>query len=190
MNRAESAAATRQSLLDAAAELLDLGGLEAVTLRAVGARAGVTRGAPYRHFSDKENLLIAVGTRAWHELGDRIGTVRGSSNLPPVEKLRVLLIAFIDVARRQPHLYRLMFSNPASDPTVFARAAERSQEESLAIVAELTGEQHARRYAALLFGSADGIATMELTGQLETDKWGTSAEELVDTLVALVADAD
>ncbi|MFD0648993.1 TetR family transcriptional regulator [Streptomyces malaysiensis subsp. malaysiensis] len=44
VTRAESAAVTRRALLDAAAELLDLGGPEAVTLREVGARAGVTRG--------------------------------------------------------------------------------------------------------------------------------------------------
>lgn len=44
VTRAESAAVTRRALLDAAAELLDLGGPAAVTLREVGARAGVSRG--------------------------------------------------------------------------------------------------------------------------------------------------
>jgi AcrR family transcriptional regulator len=187
MIRAETAAATRRALLDAAGELLDLGGLEAVTLRAVGARAGVSRGAPYRHFADKESLLIAIGTRSWDELGDRVGAIRADANLPPVEKLRALLIAFIDVARRQPHLYRLMFSSPAGDPTALAQAAQHSQDESLAIVAELSGEQNARRYAALLLAGADGIANLELTGQFETDKWRTSAEELIDTLVTMIA---
>ncbi|MFI6702265.1 helix-turn-helix domain-containing protein [Streptomyces sp. NPDC050509] len=56
VTRAESAAITRRALLDAAAELLDLGGPEAVTLREVGARAGVSRGAPYRHFTGKDSL--------------------------------------------------------------------------------------------------------------------------------------
>lgn len=187
MIRAETAAATRRALLDAAGELLDLGGLEAVTLRAVGARAGVSRGAPYRHFADKESLLIAIGTRSWDQLGDRVGSIRADPNLPPVEKLRALLSAFIDVARRQPHLYRLMFSSPAGDPTVMAQAAQHSQDGSLAIVAELSGEQNARRYAALLLAGADGIANLELAGQFETDKWRTSAEEIIDTLVTMIA---
>jgi AcrR family transcriptional regulator len=187
MIRAETAAATRRALLDAAGELLDLGGLEAVTLRAVGARAGVSRGAPYRHFADKESLLMAIGTRSWDHLGDRVGSIRADPNLPPVEKLRALLSAFIDVARRQPHLYRLMFSSPAGDPTVMAQAAQHSQDGSLAIVAELSGEQNARRYAALLLAGADGIANLELAGQFKTDKWRTSAEELIDTLVTMIA---
>ncbi|MFB9202698.1 helix-turn-helix domain containing protein [Nonomuraea spiralis] len=32
---------------------------------AVGARAGVTRGAPYRHFMGKDSLLDAVATESW-----------------------------------------------------------------------------------------------------------------------------
>lgn len=64
VTRAESAALTRRALLDAAAELLDLGGPEAVTLREVGARAGVSRGAPYRHFADKDSLPTAVATES------------------------------------------------------------------------------------------------------------------------------
>ncbi len=41
--RTEAAAATRRALVRAASELLDEGGPDAVTLRAVGARAGVSR---------------------------------------------------------------------------------------------------------------------------------------------------
>ncbi len=44
----------------AALELLEAEGLEAVTLRGVAERAGVSRSAPYRHFSDKRALLDRV----------------------------------------------------------------------------------------------------------------------------------
>ncbi len=189
ISRAESAAATRQALLDAAAELLDAGGLDAVTLRAVGARAGVTRGAPYRHFPDKERLLIAVATRAWDALGDRMQALREEPGLATAERMRLGLVALIEVGRLQPHLYKLMFSSPPGDPTALARAAQRSQTEFLAVVADLVGEQDARRYAALLISSANGIAGLEASGQLADPKWGgVSAEDLTDTLVEMVAD--
>lgn len=188
ISRADSAAATRRALLDAAAGLLDVGGLDAVTLRAVGARAGVTRGAPYRHFPDKESLLIAVGTRAWDALGDRMQALRAEPGLSTAEKVRLGLVALIDIGRLQPHLYKLMFSNPPGDPTALARAAQRSQTEFLAVVADMVGEQDARRYAALLISSANGIAGLEATGQLSDPKWGgVSAGELIDTLVDMIA---
>jgi AcrR family transcriptional regulator len=191
ISRAASAASTRRALLDAAADLLDLGGLEAVTLRAVGAQAGVTRGAPYRHFPDKENLLIAVGTRAWERLGDQMHALHADPGLSAAEKLRSGIIALISIGRSQPHLYKLMFSNPPGDPAALARAAEHSQTEFLAIVADLVGEQNARRYGALLISAANGIAGMEVSGQLPDAKWGTvSAEELIDTLVGMIAGED
>lgn len=187
-SRAASAAATRRALLDAAADLLDRGGLEAVTLRAVGAQAGVTRGAPYRHFPDKESLLIAIGVRAWERLGEQMQALRGNSGLSAEEKLRSGITALVGIGRSQPHLYKLMFSNPPGDPMALARAAEHSQTEFLAIVADLVGDQDARRYGALLISTANGIAGMEVGGQLPNEKWGTvTAEELIDTLVTMIA---
>jgi AcrR family transcriptional regulator len=188
ISRTESAAATRRALLDAAAALLDGGGLDAVTLRAVGAEAGVTRGAPYRHFPDKESLLVAIGTQAWERLGDFMQELRADPGRSAGEKLRSGVLALIDIGRTRPHLYKLMFSNPSGDPTALARAAERSQTEFLAIVADLVGEQHARRYAALLISTANGVAGMEVSGQLPNDKWGeVDAEDLIDTLVTMIA---
>lgn len=189
-SRAESAAATRRALIEAAAELLDLGGLDAVTLRAVGARAGVTRGAPYTHFADKESLLIEIGTRAWERLADQSAALRANTGMSSADKLGSLVTAFLDLGRRQPHLYRLMYSNPAGDPTAMARAAQRSQDEFLAIVADLVGEQNARRYGALLIGTVNGITGMEVSNQLADPKWGVKAEELVNTLIDMIANVN
>ena len=84
--------------------------------------------------------------------------LRTEPDLATADKVRDGLIALIDIGRRQPHLYKLMFSNPPGDPTALARAAERSQTEFLAVVASLVGERDARRFAALLIISANGIA--------------------------------
>lgn len=188
-SRVESAAVTRRALLDAAAELLDLGGPEAVTLREVGARAGVTRGAPYRHFADKDSLLTAVATENWKRIGDQVHTLRTDPTLSASEKLRGALRALIGGGRDQPHLYRMMCSAPAGDPAAAVRAAGRYRDEFLGIVAALVGERNSGHYGALLLASAYGIADMELSGHLAADTWRTTADELVDTLVRMIADA-
>jgi AcrR family transcriptional regulator len=190
MNRIDSAAATRRALLDAAAELLDGGGTDAVTLREVGARAGVSRGAPYRHFADKESLLTAVAAEGWERIGDRMQALRTDSRRPPVDTLRAALSDVIAVSRQQPYLYELMFSTPASDPAAVVRAAQRMCDEFLAIVAAVLGEQHAQRYAAILLTGVHGAAGLESSGLLTTDKWHTTAEDLTESLVAMVAAAD
>jgi AcrR family transcriptional regulator len=190
MGRIESAAATRRALLDDAAALLDSGGPAAVTLREVGARAGVSRGAPYRHFADKESLLTAVAAEGWERIGDRMHALRTDSRLAPVDRLRAALLVVITVSSEQPYLYQLMFSPPTGDPAAVVRAAQRMCDEFLAIVAAVVGEQNAQRYTAILLTGAHGAAGLESSGLLRTDKWHTTAEQLIDTLVATVVEAD
>jgi AcrR family transcriptional regulator len=186
-SRVESAAATRRALLADAAALLDSGGPAAVTLREVGARAGVSRGAPYRHFADKESLLTAVAAEGWQRIGDRMHALRTDGRLVPLDKLRAALLVLVTVSREQPHLYQLMFTRPAGDPTAVVRAAQRGCDEFLAIVAAVVGEQNAQRCSAILLTGAHGAAGLEWSGLLSTDKWHTTADELIDALVAMIA---
>ncbi|TJZ98939.1 TetR/AcrR family transcriptional regulator [Actinacidiphila oryziradicis] len=185
VSRAESAASTRRALLDSAAELLDEGGPDAVTLRDVAARAGVSRGAPYGHFADKESLLAAVAAEGWERLSDEIAAQHGT----PSDRLRGALAALVTIGRRHPHRYRQMFGPPAGEePGRIIRASCRTQEEFLAIVSELVDERDLHRYGGLLFTGVSGIVAAELSGYFATGIWHTSADELVDTLVTIIAD--
>ncbi len=186
--RSESAAATRRSLLAAAGSLLDVGGVEAVTLREVGAGAGVSRSAAYRHFADKESLLTVLATDAWSDVGDALEVLVAADD-PPRQSLRAALLALITLGRTRPHLYGLMFVTPSGDPTAVVRAAGRAQDLFLDLVGRVVGPQRARRYGALLLTSAHGITGLELSGHLVGDKWQTNAEELVDTIISLLPQA-
>ncbi|MDZ5650581.1 TetR/AcrR family transcriptional regulator [Nitrospirillum sp. BR 11828] len=55
------AAATRQRLMQAGAELLGEVGIERISTNQVASRAGVTPPVFYRHFKDKYDLLAALG---------------------------------------------------------------------------------------------------------------------------------
>jgi hypothetical protein len=103
--------------------------------------------------------------------------------------LRAALNLLITVNREQPYLYRLMFSTPAGDPAAVVRAAQRSCDEFLAIVASVFGQRNAQRYSAILLTGAHGAAGLESSGLLHTDKWHTTAGELIDSLVAMVGEA-
>ncbi|MGO4594930.1 TetR/AcrR family transcriptional regulator [Leifsonia sp. 2TAF2] len=182
VTRADSAAATRDALLRAAADLLDAGGPSAVTLRAVSARAGVSRGAPYGHFPDKEHLLTQLVVDGWTRVAETLTAVHdgpGSSTA----KLEAALVALLDVARTQPHLYALMWGTPASDPAPVLEAAGWSQDIFLTIVADVVGGEDARRFGALLMSSAHGIASVDLSGHLSQTKWNTSPHALIAMLV-------
>ena len=50
----------REALLQAAKALIGEAGIENLSLRKLAERAGVSRTAPYHHFSDKNDLLCAI----------------------------------------------------------------------------------------------------------------------------------
>jgi AcrR family transcriptional regulator len=183
--RSETAAMTRRALLDAAAALLDTGGPDAVTLREVGARTGVSRSAPYRHFANKETLLTALATNAMNQLGDTLERLATDDD-PPEQSLRAALLSLVAIGRARPHLYRLMFTTPAGDPTAAVRAAECTQDLFLDLVGRIVGRQRARHYGALLLTTAHGATSFELSGHFVWDKWQTNAEQLIDTMIALL----
>jgi AcrR family transcriptional regulator len=100
---------TRSRLLRVAREIVEKDGLAAVTLRAVGAAAGVSRGAPYRHFTDKSDLLAAVAAQALQTLAATVdGAARDTTD--PVTRIDQALGAYVEMALRSPELYSFTFS--------------------------------------------------------------------------------
>src|SRR5689334_22912844 len=62
----------RRALLDEALVTIAADGVDALTLREIGARVGVSRTALYRHFADKRALLAAVATEGFRTLRERL----------------------------------------------------------------------------------------------------------------------
>ena len=54
----------RRVLIDAALQLVGEGGAEAVSVREAARRAGVSPGAPFRHFPSRDALMQAVAEEA------------------------------------------------------------------------------------------------------------------------------
>jgi AcrR family transcriptional regulator len=101
----------RQEILDAALELADDKGLEAVSMRALAERAGVTPMALYPHVGSKAALLDGM-------LGRVIGQLvaEGSPALSGEwrERLRALLRGARQLSHRHPWAAALAFSRPSA----------------------------------------------------------------------------
>ncbi len=78
----------QQQILDATLSLLSLGGISAVSMRAVSREAGVALGLVNYHYSDKHSLIAA----ALHRINDQdVAMVEPDHDLPADEQLRVVL---------------------------------------------------------------------------------------------------
>jgi len=63
---------TRARLLDAASEVIGEVGFEATSLEAVARRAGMSRGAIYGNFRDRDELFLAVVERRWRPVAPEV----------------------------------------------------------------------------------------------------------------------
>ena len=114
----------RESLLEAAEALLEQDGPAGLSLRKVGRQLGVTPGAPYRHFDDKDALLAALATEAFRKLrAAMLANQEGAAD--GKERLRRAGVGYLQFASAHPELFRLMFGwMPARDVPELCEAGD------------------------------------------------------------------
>ncbi len=101
----------RADLLDATAELIAKHGeMDAVSLRAVARRAGVSATAVYRHFDDHVELLRAAVDHCWATFYEQLRTAAASSD-DPFASFRAMGDAYVAYAMERPGQYRVLFSD-------------------------------------------------------------------------------
>lgn len=100
----------RSVLIATGVEMLAEGGADALSLRALARRAGVSHNAPYQHFADKEALMAAIAEQGFLILADYIDGSQAGSN--PVHVQQRLLAAgqsYVRFALEHPHHFQIMF---------------------------------------------------------------------------------
>lgn len=91
----EDAAATRDSILDAAEKLFVEQGVSRTTLQHIATAAGVTRGAIYWHFDDKGALFNAMMDRATLPLEAEMQVLDREESSDPLDDLRNYMLAVL-----------------------------------------------------------------------------------------------
>ena len=99
----------RRALLDEALATIRAEGVDALTLREIGARLGVSHAALYRHFADKRALLTAVATEGFRTLRQQLLTAWEEGDRGPAAS-QAMGVAYVRFAVANPAHYRVMFS--------------------------------------------------------------------------------
>ena len=120
----------RGRLIAAGVELVHAEGAQALTLREIARRAGVSHGAPRRYFPTHLDLLSAIAREGFTELGARIAATTGGGDIPlsattdgdaalapPASdgpqaaraRIDALARAYLDFALTRRGMYELMF---------------------------------------------------------------------------------
>ena len=103
----EEAAATRDSILDAAEQLFVEQGVSRTTLQHIATAAGVTRGAIYWHFDDKGALFNAMMERATVPFECSLATQKDDDGVAALDDLRRMMLDIFRITEQDPKARRV-----------------------------------------------------------------------------------
>ncbi|MGA7996613.1 MAG: TetR/AcrR family transcriptional regulator [Bradyrhizobium sp.] len=183
----------RRGLIDAAILLAEEGGAGAVSVREAARRAGVSPGAPFRHFESRDALMTAVAEEAQRRFRAEIDAALAEAPAgDPLARFRKLGLAYLRWAMRNPAHFEIISSGRYFDHD---QAAELSRDNAELI--GLTGRLLADASAAGQLRSVDlkqvqlagralvyGFARMNIDGHLP--RWGVAAADVERSAEAIL----
>jgi len=154
------------------------------TLREVARRAGVSHAAPYKHFTDKSELLAEIATLGFIELGRLVsGAVERPLRSARAEFMAAAK-AYIHFGTANPSLYRLMFSADVDKKAY--RKLEEASAGAFGVLLDILERgqssgalkrQPVRGQAAASWSLLHGITMLAIDGQLVPEKVGAKPIE-------------
>jgi AcrR family transcriptional regulator len=172
----------KEALIDATLRMVEESGVEKVSVREAAKRAGVSPGAPFRHFPNRTALMTAVAEQATRRLRNEINRALAHCDSDdPLKRLEALGAAYMRWAVQNPTHFRIVSDRSLIDYDG-SEALRRDNEEIRSRMDELLIEAWRR---GLLFAQdlqhiplaaraiAYGMARMFVDGHFP--QWGVVA---------------
>lgn len=103
----------RQTLIENGILLIAEVGVDAFSLRSLAARCGVSHAAPYKHFKNKDELIVAITQHVAEQFGGHLQAVLDAMpDASPKERILELGKQYIDYMINHPTYYQVFFFNP------------------------------------------------------------------------------
>jgi len=183
----------REALVEAALELVGAKGPAGFTIAEAARLAGVSPGAPYRHFRDADALLSEVALRGFDRFTKSLTGAWNRGRPDPFRAFEALGRAYLAFARDEPAYYAAMFeARIATEAYPDLRAAGDRAFAVLRTAAEelIGGLPPDRRPPALMvalhvWALSHGIASLFVRNDPSRRKLPMPAEELLEAGVLL-----
>src|SRR5512138_199483 len=183
---------TKDALLRAAIEIAEADGVGAIGLREAARRAGLTHGAPYRHFDSQQALVAAVAEHGFKRMMAEVQAAQATAGTDVLARFHALGVAYLTFALAHPGQFRVMFGAEAA-----AEPAVRSAEAAVFALAvnEIASAQRRgliapgdpQELALLAWSTGHGLAVLMIDGLVQWVGLDTSApERLARRITALM----
>jgi AcrR family transcriptional regulator len=176
----------RAALLEQAERTVRERGVQDLSLRELAREAGVSHGAPRRHFPDRQALLDALAEAGFARLGAELRGAAEGAGEDFEARLRATATAYVRFATRDAALLELMFAGKHREESgTLHEAADRA----FAVMIERIDQGQAQgalepgppeRVGRVLFATLQGIAALVTGGMVQAEQ----LDELVADAIA------
>ncbi len=185
---------TRVRLVTTARAYLDAEGLEGIGLREIARRAGVSHGAPHRHFATLGALLAAVAAEGFRDL---VASVTAATETvaadDPLARLAASSFGYVRFAEANPGVFGLMFRRDLCDTQdleyITAGGIAFGQLVSFVGAAQAAGfhpDAPCAELAGVLWATMHGLASLHLHGALAPTTGQSNLDVLVNQANSIV----
>jgi AcrR family transcriptional regulator len=182
---------TAAALLEAAERIVEVAGLEGLSVRGLADSVGTTTRAVYSLFGSKDGLLVALGARAFKMLGAAIAGLPATED-PAADLVEAGVAVFRSFAIGHPSLFRIGVQQTIGPPELARDFANAAAEAFVGLEARVTrveaagllGSRSVRDAACEFHALCEGLAAVELRGRIPS---GEGTRIWRDALTALVA---
>ena len=158
----------REALIGAALELIARKGIAGFTFAEAARFAGVSPGAPYRHFRDRDELMESVALRGFEQFEAALARAWNGGRPDAFSALDRLGTAYLEFARAQPAFYSAMFEGgvPVGGNSALREASERAfavlrgAADEICAAMPAAGRPPALMVALHIWAMAHGVASL------------------------------
>ncbi len=174
-------------LLETAVRLIEEKGVDVLSVREVAKRAGVSPGAPFRHFRSRNALLTAVAEQAMTRLTEAVqAELAAADGGDPVAGLGAIGRAYLDWAWRNPTHFQVISSRTLIDfhgSELLVTRNEAIRQQMLALIDEarrsglIRADIDAGDLMLMLRAFAYGVSRMWIDGHFPEWKVGRPPDQ-------------
>jgi AcrR family transcriptional regulator len=163
----------KEALIEAARALVARHGPVGFTLAEAAKLVGVTAAAPYRHFTDRDELMSVVAKQGFENFRARLFAAWEDGKPDPAEALKRMGRAYLAFAREEPGYYFTMFGHAQKLQNNGGHVAAQQAFDALAqaagavLMSRGVPADGARQLAFEIWAMSHGVATLMLGRHLE-----------------------
>jgi AcrR family transcriptional regulator len=183
----------KEVLLDAARQLIERHGAWGFSLTEAARLAGVSPAAPYRHFRDRDALILGVAKSGFERFAGKLAAAWNEGRPTPISAFENLGRAYLAFAREEPASYGVMFEAGliGDDAPEVKAAADHAfdvlQQAAAALCNLIPGDNRppVKLMSLHIWAMSHGIATLFVQGMPARGKVPLTPEEILESAMLI-----